>query len=51
MAPALTVGNGFTVICTGVEVAVQPAPFVTLTEYEPAAVAEILGVVAPFDHR
>jgi hypothetical protein len=31
-APALTLGNGLTVIVVGVEVAEQPAPLVTVTE-------------------
>jgi hypothetical protein len=51
--PAVIVatGNGRTVTVVGAEVVVQPKLFVIATVDAPAAVATILEVVAPLDHK
>jgi hypothetical protein len=51
LAPALTVGKAFTVTFTGELVTEHPAPFVTVTVYEPLAFTDKLGVFTPFDHK
>jgi hypothetical protein len=44
-------GNGRTVTVVGVDVVVHPKLFVIATVEDPDAVATILAVVAPFDHK
>jgi hypothetical protein len=44
-------GTGFTEIVVGVDVALHPAPFVTWTEYVPAAFTVMFCVVSPLDHK
>jgi hypothetical protein len=44
-------GIALTVTVVGADVAPQPFPFETVTEYEPAVVTVIDRVVAPFDHK
>jgi hypothetical protein len=43
-------GNGFTTTVSAAEVLLQPLAL-TVTEYEPLAVGEILCVVAPLLHK
>ena len=45
------VGAAFTVTMVGDEVPAHPVVGVTVTIYEPAEVAVIVLVVAPFDHK
>ena len=45
-------GKVFTVTVVGTEAEdIQPAAFVTCTEYEPVVLTVMLAVVAPVDHR
>jgi hypothetical protein len=51
--PAVIVatGNGRTVTVVGADVVVHPKLFVIATVGDPEAVATMLDVVAPFDHK
>ena len=44
-------GTGLTLMVTGAETALHPAPFVTCTEYVPAALTVMFCVVSPLDHK
>ena len=50
LAVMLTVGNGLTVTFVAEEVAEQLFPSVTVTEYEPEALATIVCVIPAGDH-